>query len=202
VTKVRDREQVIDAAATVFAEKGFEAARLEEIAAKLGILKGSLYYYASSKLELLVLVQRRRHLELIERATTIAASAAPPLERLGEILRLHLRRFEEFYPESMQWLTTSPRTEASARFVEDSHQLNRRFERILCELISEAVARGDCRSEIDPQVATLGLLGMCNWTSRWYRKDGRLSMDAIVDNYLAIAFHGLSVGAPAASPQL
>ena len=195
MTKVRDREQVIDAAAKVFAEKGFEAARLEEIAAELGILKGSLYYYASSKLELLYLVQRRRHLELIERAAAIAASPAPPLDRLAEILRLHLRRFAEFYPESMQWLAAPAHNEANASLVADSRLLNRQFEGIICALISEARDSGDCRPEIDPRMATLALLGMCNWTTRWYRQDGRLAMDAIADNYLTMAFDGLRLPA-------
>lgn len=193
LTKVRDREQVIDAAAKVFAEKGFAAARLEEIAAELGILKGSLYYYASSKDELLRLVQLRRLTSLIEQATTIAASAAPPLERLAAVLRLHLRRFEEFYPESMQWLTPPAQRDTDADAAAEARALNRRFEGILAALIAEAQAAGDCRPEIDAQIAALGLLGMCNWTTRWYRDDGRMSMDAIAGSYLAMAFDGLRV---------
>jgi AcrR family transcriptional regulator len=188
---VRDREQVIDAAAKVFAEKGFEAARLEEIAAELGILKGSLYYYASSKVELLHLVQLRRLVELLDRVAAIAAGPEPPLQRLAAILRLHLQRFEEFYPESMQWLTPSPRRDSDVEPGSDGYALNRRFEAILRDLIIEAQMMGDCRREIDPHIAALGLLGMCNWTTRWYRNDGRLSMSAIADNYVALAFDGL-----------
>lgn len=195
VTKVRDREQVIDAAAKVFAEKGFAAARLEEIAAELGILKGSLYYYAASKDELLRLVQQRRLLALVEQASAIATASTPPLERLSAILRLHLRRFDEFYPESMQWLTPSPRRDDDAEAAAEAHALSRRFEGILTALIAEAQAAGDCRQEIDPQIAALGLLGMCNWTTRWYRADGRLAMDAITDSFLRMAFDGLRLPA-------
>ena len=191
MTKVRDREQVIDAAAKVFAEKGFDAARLEEIAAELGILKGSLYYYASSKVELLHLVQLRRLVELLDHVAAIAANPEPPLDRLAAILGFHLQRFEQFYPESMQWLTPSPRRETSADAADESRALNHRFETILRDLIAEAQAAGDCRPEIDPHIAALGLLGMCNWTTRWYRDDGRLSMSAIADNYIALAFAGL-----------
>ena len=45
--------EILDAAAVVFSEKGYRAARIEDIAAGVGILKGSLYYYIESKEDLL-----------------------------------------------------------------------------------------------------------------------------------------------------
>ena len=45
----RRRDEVLDAAAAVFAEKGFHAATTRDIADRLGLLPGSLYYYVESK---------------------------------------------------------------------------------------------------------------------------------------------------------
>ncbi|MGK2964096.1 MAG: helix-turn-helix domain-containing protein [Tepidiformaceae bacterium] len=53
--KIRDIYQLIEVAARVFAEKGFDQTRIEDIAAKLGLVKGSLYYHVSGKPGLLVL---------------------------------------------------------------------------------------------------------------------------------------------------
>ena len=62
MTKIRDRDQLVEAAARVFARKGFDSASMEDIAAEVGVLQGSLYYHVSSKAELLFLVQRRHTL--------------------------------------------------------------------------------------------------------------------------------------------
>lgn len=191
MTKVRDREQLIDAAARVFAEKGFAAARLEDIAAELGILKGSLYYHAASKRELLQLVQRRRHYELNERAAAIAAGAQPPLDKLAVILRFHLQRIDAFYPESLQWLTAAPMGRREHEAAGDERSLLHAFQDIIRGVIEEAIACGACRADVDPTIAALGLLGMCNWSTRWYRRDGRLSMGEIADTFVSMALDGL-----------
>ena len=54
-------QEVVDAAAKVFAEKGYRAATLRDIAAELGMLKGSLYYYIETKEDLLYELLRRVH---------------------------------------------------------------------------------------------------------------------------------------------
>jgi AcrR family transcriptional regulator len=190
LTKVRDAEQVIDAAAKVFAAKGFEAARLEEIAAELGILRGSLYYYVPSKAELLSMLFDRRLLVLIGRVEAIAAADLPPITKLEAALRAHLRHLDEFYPESSQWFKlpqhrrpAKNQAQVSARY----HQ----YERLLRGIVEEGIAAGAMRRDLDPKVATLGVLGACNWLTQWYRKGGRLSIDEIGDTLISLLTDGL-----------
>jgi AcrR family transcriptional regulator len=202
VTKVRDLDQVLEVAARVFGERGYEATRLHDIAEELGILKGSLYHYTSSKAELLYLVNRRRLEVLLERAIEVAAADGPALDRLEEILRAHLRSIDEFYPESSQWFVRAesrkpPRSpEADAL---DPRALHHRYEVLIAGVIDDAKAEGHVRSDIDSRVAALGILGACNWLTHWYQKGGRLSIEEVSDNLLAFLLDGLRASAPASA---
>src|SRR5258708_310262 len=80
------RQHVLDAAAKLFAEKGYEATSIGDIAEAVGLLKGSLYYYAPSKEELLFWIIREVHgkgRKLVERFTD---SDDDPVTQLREII--------------------------------------------------------------------------------------------------------------------
>ena len=75
-------DEILQAAAEEFYERGFRGARLQDIAARVGLLTGSLYYYIGSKEDLLfALVQSTHRLGLetsIEDADTAASDAPTP----------------------------------------------------------------------------------------------------------------------------
>ena len=76
--------EIVDAAGEVFDEKGYAAARIEDIAARVGLLKGSLYYYIDSKEDLLFAIVDGNHsrgIVVIEEGA--ALGAADPPARLG-----------------------------------------------------------------------------------------------------------------------
>lgn len=194
MTKIRDREQVVDVAARVFADRGFEAARLEDIAAELGVLQGSLYYHISSKAELLLLVQQRRLKTIAARVREIAASDAPPVEKLALAIGEHIAHLERYYPESAQWFTTPSR--ADARGAEDSRLLNREYTATWVELVRHGISEGSFRADLDPRVVARGILGMANWLPRWYQRDGSLPMDEIARMLTAMVTGGLAPALP------
>ncbi|HEY7294609.1 MAG TPA: hypothetical protein VH916_06180, partial [Dehalococcoidia bacterium] len=74
---------------------------------------------------------------------------------------------------------------------DESRAMLHEFQDIIRGVVEEATATGACRADIDPTIATLGLLGMCNWSTRWYRKGGRLTMDAIANTMITMALDGL-----------
>lgn len=189
VTKIRDRAQVVDAAAKVFAEKGFEAARLEDIASELGVLPGSLYYHINSKAELLLLVQQRRLATIARGMREIVASEASPPAKLEQAIREHLAHLERYHPESAQWFTRPAR--ANSSFAEESDRLNREYLRSWVEVIREGIRSGDFRVDVDAPVVARAILGMCNWLPRWYRADGRLSMGEIARELTLFVFSGV-----------
>ncbi|MCK9485146.1 MAG: TetR/AcrR family transcriptional regulator [Dehalococcoidia bacterium] len=197
MTKVRDLDQVLDVAARLFGERGYEATRLDDIARELGVLKGSLYYYTSSKADLLRHINGRRLSELIDNVSTILESHASARERLERILREHLRFIDLYHPESSQWfepMTTTTRRTPRTRGEPppDAERLNHRYAALVTRAVEDGQRSGEFRHELDPKVAALGLLGASNWLTRWYEKGGRLGVEEISDTLVTMLLHGLT----------
>ena len=81
--------EILSAALASFAERGFAATRLDDVAARAGVTKGTLYLYFRNKEELFKAVVRQELLPTIERAEAMVAESAAPsmvlLEQLAEL---------------------------------------------------------------------------------------------------------------------
>jgi TetR/AcrR family transcriptional regulator, cholesterol catabolism regulator len=180
--------QLVDAAATLFAQRGYHGTSIQDVADAVGIRKGNVYYYVTTKEDLLYAIVRRHHdlaLAEIESFRDLVA----PLERIEAFIRAYVRRymtdpdavkvfvyeFENLGPERRQAINAE----------------RRRYSEFLTEAIREGQAEGSIRSELDPEAAALGMLGMLNWTFRWFRRDGRLTSETLVETYLDLAVSGL-----------
>src|SRR5262245_27163209 len=87
---LRRADEIIDAAASVFAERGFHGASTQAIADVLGMRQASLYCYFSSKEAALQLVCEKGVDGFLENADAIVATDAPPLEKLAQLIASHL----------------------------------------------------------------------------------------------------------------
>jgi len=83
--KSQTRERLIDAAAAVFAQRGFETATLDEVAAAAGYTKGAVYSNFASKTELFIaLIERRIEVQTAEHARRFEGQDLPGLARTLE----------------------------------------------------------------------------------------------------------------------
>jgi AcrR family transcriptional regulator len=162
-----------EVAAQIFFEKGYEAASLQDIADRLGILKGSLYYYIQSKEDLLFAVVSEVHAEGLAIITGLAEGEGTPLERLERVLIGHVEH------ECRNLLSTAVflhemkalSAERQMEILGEGHPYLSVFRR----LVEEAIAAGEARSELDPALATLSILGSTNGVYRWFQPSGRAS---------------------------
>ncbi len=165
----RRAPQIIEAAARVFAERGFHGATTQDIADVLGIKQASLYYYFSSKEAALELVCLRGVEGFFEAAKAIAARPESARERVALLINSHLSPlvdradFVKVFLNERQHLPT----ESRRRIGRWSRGLERNFE----EVIKEGIAKGEFRAALDPRMATLAILAMCNAVSSWQRQE-------------------------------
>lgn len=165
----RRAPQIIEAAARVFAERGFHGATTQAIADVLGIRQASLYYYFSSKEAALELVCLKGVEGFFEAAKIIAARPESARKRLTLLISSHLSPlvdradFVKVFLNERQHLPGESRRRIG--------RWSRGLERIFEDVIKEGVAKGEFRSDLDPRMATLAILGMCNAASSWHRKE-------------------------------
>lgn len=184
----RRAPQIIDAAARVFAERGFHGATTQDIANVLGIRQASLYYYFSSKEAALELVCLKGVEGFFEAAKAIAARPESARKRLISLISSHLSPlvdradFVKVFLKERQHLPSESRRRIG--------RWSRGLERIFEEVIKEGVAKGEFRADVDIRLAALAILGMCNAASSWHRKEN-VDVADIADQFARLVIDGM-----------
>ena len=182
------REDILEAAAQVFRQKGFHGASMQDIAKAVNLQKPSLYHHVSSKQEILLALLDRALELLLERISAISSQSIPPDQKLQEMIRAYLQILAENMDLSSVLLFEHRSLE---RKQHARHVPNRdRFEALWRDVLIEGVAAKRFHCE-DPALTTRAILGILNWTITWYRPDGPLGIKEIADHYSNLLLRGL-----------
>src|SRR3954469_511821 len=185
---------VHEAARAHFATRGYEAASMREIAADAGINIATLYFYCSTKEQLLfdVLINAQRQLAEGLREQ-IGAAGESWSSRLAAAIVLHIKFCaEKAFPTTinrvdMQRLTDEHRATYLAMRDAYEHELR--------ELVRGGIADGEFRS-VDPKLTTFAIIGIGHTVGRWYRPDGPLTPAQIAEQYVDFILAGLTSPTP------
>lgn len=173
------REDEIRAAAfRIFREKGYHGTSMQDIADEVGLLKGSLYHYIPSKEALLGRLFEGALETPLATLSEIAKRDATASERIREMVKTYalavVSNLDAVGVFLREWRELPAKELAVVR--ERRRAMRRLFERVIEEGIRTGeFARGDAK------LATLAILGMCNWMYEWYRPRGRKGADAIAE---------------------
>ena len=182
------RDDILDAAAQVFRQKGFNGASMQDIAEAVNLQKASLYHHVSSKQEILLALLDRALGMLTEHIAGIAAQDLPADQKLRQMIRAYLVALSDNSDLSSVLLFEhrSLDKKSHARHVPQRDK----FEALWRDAINEGVRTKvfDCA---DTGVAVRALMGVMNWTLTWYRPDGGKPIEVIADEYADLMFHGL-----------
>jgi AcrR family transcriptional regulator len=184
-------EEVLESAANIFFAKGFHAARIEDVARDVGMLKGSLYYYIRSKEDLLFQLL----LAGIEDGDAFIARqidpARDPVEQLERAIRAQIDYIIENRVPFGLFLH-----EFDALSGKRQHKLISVMSRYNSRFV-ELVRRGQEQRKIiqgEPWIIVNGILGMCNWLYRWYDADQVSDSEQIKTVFLRMIFEGIRKG--------
>lgn len=172
------RTQILHQAALTFLHDGYDATSMTQIANACGITKPGLYYHFKGKQDLLFAIMSHAMDLLEQRTLTAMLSAGTHEERLRIILRSHVRLITELDDGALTILVV---TERNALRPDDRRIIEQRvqaYTAVIRATLEGLRAAGKLR-EIDSGVATASLLGLMAWTSRWYRRSGRLTGDEV-----------------------
>lgn len=175
----RRAPEIIDAAARVFAERGFHGATTQDIADVLGIRQASLYYYFSSKEAALEVVCLKGVEGFFDTAKAIAAGPENATKRLSLLIESHLSplvdrgNYVRVFLNERQHLPSESRRRIG--------RWSRGLERIFEQVIREGVERGEFRDGLDVRLTALAILGMCNSAPAWYGKQNRSTKKIAAD---------------------
>jgi AcrR family transcriptional regulator len=180
---------ILKGATVVFRREGFARARLEDVAAEVGVNRASLYYYVGTKEELLVALIEQPAYDMTRRCREALEADVPADQKLRRALHAYIEDLQN-HPElfllfsESQHIATIPE---AARIVANAEA----YGKTLLAIVEEGVASGVFRSDLDPRLVMLGILGMHNWIPRWYTPGGRNSLEQIGDTFAELVMSGL-----------
>jgi AcrR family transcriptional regulator len=190
----RRYREVLDVAATAFAEKGYLGASTKDIADRLGVRQASLYYYFPSKEAALAAICELGVKDFIGNLRDILGRPISSAEKLRAAIANHLAP-----------LRTIPEAYYIQVFLRHRHQLPdelrhtvaalaREYQGLVEQLFTESVISGQFRSSLDPKRATLAMLGLCNSVISARALPRSSSIDDFIEEYAAILTNGVTAG--------
>jgi len=176
------REAILDAAARLFAARGFSGASMADLAKSCGTSKSLVYHYFPSKDDVLYAVMTS-HLDDLVAAAEGAAQSGDAKARLHALTRAFMRLYvgaEDRHKVLLNELDNLPparRAEVVAR-----------QRRIIAAVVGPIEA---LRPDAPAMPIAMLFFGMINWTHSWFRPDGALTADALADLAVEIMLGGI-----------
>jgi len=181
-------QQILKTSAKIFAEKGFHNTSVRDISRATKMSLSGLYYYFTTKEELLYLIQERCFLTLLRHWEQ---SDSPDLD-----VRARIRAFAEnhlgFFLHNMPEMKVMAHEDESltGEFDDKILVLKRRYVKVIMDLIGE-LQKQDGGKGVDLRLATFSLFGMMNWIYTWYQPKRDLPFPQLIDQMLRMYFFGL-----------
>jgi AcrR family transcriptional regulator len=187
-TTHRRSAEIIEAAAKVFAERGYHGATTQDIADVLKIRQASLYYYFPSKEVALELVCMRGVEGFYETERAIAEGPGTATERLSGLIRAHISPlldrsvFMKVFLTQRQFLPAHSRRRVG--------KVSREIEKLFEDVLKQGQRSGEFRGDLDTRLATLSILSIVNGCAAWYSRE-QLSIERIGGAFISFVLGGV-----------
>lgn len=183
------RAEIIDAAAAVFAAKGYHGANTTDIADRLGMRQASLYYYFRSKEEALAEVCEIGVGDYVENLKAIVASKKPAAAKLRAMVQAHMAPFFS-------------RTDYVRVFLRDRfhvpepkrrriRRLTREYEHFVERILKGGKASGELNPALDPRIMAFAIIGLCNAAAFLYDRKRNGPIERFADKYADLVVFGV-----------
>lgn len=183
----RQLARVLEHAAHIFCEKGYEGASMRDLSRASGMSLAGLYHYFESKEELLYLIQKHTFRTIIENLRERLGAASDPEERVRVFIENHLEYFLA-NKEAMKVLTHEDETLKNGRGAE-VRAIKREYYRICFDLLEDLKrAKG---LQFSGRLAVLSLFGMINWFYTWHNPRVDANAKALAEEMSGIFLYGV-----------
>jgi AcrR family transcriptional regulator len=188
-TAIDSRQVILRTAARLFQQQGYDATSMNDVAAALKLSKGGLYHHFQSKDEILFNLMNHAMDITQERVIDGVKGIADPEQRLRTLIRRHIE------------VVMSVRDREITVMLHENHPLppamrrrinarKKDYVRFVESLIVEVQRGRSSRGSVKPRAAAFALLGMINWIYQWYRPEGALDEENLVQQYTEVFFGG------------
>ena len=185
---------ILHAARDVFCEKGYEQAAMAEIAARIGVVEGTVYKYFPTKRELLLKVLENWYEEMFGDYARLLNGVSGTRARLRFLIWRHIKTVQE-YPQLCRLMFREVRSEQDYHG-SGLHAKNRRYTQFLMDVIEEGVKSGEFRRDVPTTLLRDMVYGGIEHHAWGYMASVKsrrsLDVDAVTDQIFAVLTQGVA----------
>jgi TetR/AcrR family transcriptional regulator, cholesterol catabolism regulator len=188
------RDAILHAAGPVLQREGINGATMAAIANEAGVDRATIYYYFQDKQEIFRTAIHDGLVEMVAALEDIAASGHSAEVRLRDSIRAVMRAYERHYPQLYIFFQ-----DGAMSSIIDNH-LNAeilasgsRYEALVEAAVRDGVESGVFVTPLPPKMFAKIVVGMLNWTSRWFVPGGAMGADDIADGMAETVLRGIMV---------
>jgi len=184
------RDKILAAAVQLFAEYGYHAATMRDIAQMAGIQAASIYYHYPSKQALLIEIMESHMRQLnanLERIVSMPHEVEQSLyDAISNHILLHTIYKSEFFIIDTEIRALEGENRGKILVLRDD------YEKLIQGLLREGMEKGVLR-QTDVKISSYAIIAMCTEVAQWFRPVGRLSVQQVIEMYFQIVTDGLLV---------
>ncbi len=185
------RDELLELAAAMFAERGLRATTVRDIADSAGILSGSLYHHFKSKEQMVEEVLRDFLDWLFDRYREIVDTEPNPLERLKGLFMASFEAIEHRHAQVVIYQDEAKRLSSLSQF-DFVEARNREQRQMWVDVLTAGIEDGCFRPDLDVDLV-YRFIRDTTWVSvRWYQPGGPLTAEQVGRQYLAIVLGGIT----------
>ncbi len=184
------RHEILRRAAEIFARKGIAHTSIENIAQAVGLKREAIYYYFKSLEDILLEIILPQSNALQRNLRNVMATHHSAKDKLHEAIRVQLDSYNPGYLE-MSVLLRENHYFKDKKKLNELHKLWRDTTELWVDLIREGQASKEFNPDLDPKILAFGILGMCNWVSRWFDPGQSASIPDVIETFFTLSSQGL-----------
>ena len=173
------KSEILQIATKLFAERGYHATNLDDVAKKFGVTRAAIYYYYGSKSKIICEISNMC-IKRMQQVIDMSKSDLSPLEKLKKFIEFHVNLSAQYKNEAQVFFS-----QASA-FPKRTRNVIRRYEKeeeaALQRILKEGVEQGYFTVD-DYRMTSFAILGICNWCHQWYKPTGELTVKQISEHF-------------------
>ena len=183
------RQAILDAGALLMQQRGFAGTTVEDVTGQLDLTKAAFYYYVQNKEELLFQISSQT-LELADARISAIEGSTGPAERK---LALMVDSFVRLVAERPSFFTVyfQEKGHLAPDHLKAVTRIERKIAGALERVLRDGMDSGAFRTA-DAAVAAFAILGMCFWVYKWFRPEGRATVDEVSRTFQALVQGGLA----------
>ena len=187
--KLSLKGRIVETALVLFEKHGYHGVTVGQIVDECGTSKGGFYHNFKSKDELLYHIHDIFISYVLDKAREAYDNFDTPVSRLCAIIQSFTKVFDLYKPHITVFYQES--TYLVGDFYQKINEKRDEYRKLILQVIKEGQENGDFRSEVPAEISTMSIIGMINWTYKWFSKEGPLTIDEIALVFNDLILHSL-----------